>query len=85
MRMIEPAGSRKVVGKSLIAVSTGGMAIVVAMLCRGNWMEALTAFLLTIAALEIMLHRALAQFGGPMGKRTRLRRSTPRPATAATD
>jgi uncharacterized membrane protein YjjP (DUF1212 family) len=81
--MIEPAGSRKVVGKSLIAVSTAGMAIVVAMLCRGSWMEAITAFLMTIAALEIMLHRALAQFDAPLGKRGR--NAVPRPATAATD
>jgi uncharacterized membrane protein YjjP (DUF1212 family) len=82
--MIEPAGSRKVVGKPLVAVSAGGMAIVIAMLCRGNWVEAITALLLTIAALEIMLHRALAQFDAPAAERRRIRRNAQRPA-AATD
>ncbi len=57
---------RKVIGKPLLAVSAGGMAIVVGLLCRGNWMEAITAFLLTVAALEIMLHRALARFDAPI-------------------
>jgi uncharacterized membrane protein YjjP (DUF1212 family) len=80
------SGGRKVVGKPLLAVSAGGMAIVVGMLCRGSWMEALTAFLLTIAALEIMLHRALARFDAPLppladapkgGRRQRTGRPTP--------
>jgi hypothetical protein len=59
------------------------------MLCRGSWMEAIAAFLLTVAALEIMLHRALAQFDAPSiaeaPKRRRVKHAMSRPATAATD
>lgn len=58
-------GGRKVVGKPLLAVSAGGMVVVLATLCRGNWPEAVAAFVLTLGALQIMLHRALMQFASP--------------------
>jgi hypothetical protein len=78
-----PGGGRKVVGKPLLAVSSAGMAIVVAMLCRGNWLEAGTAFLLTVAALEMMLQRALAQFDAttakPAGQQPLQRAARPTP------
>jgi hypothetical protein len=65
---------RKVVGKPLLAVSAGGMLVVVATLCRGNWPEAVAAFVLTVGALQVMLHRAMMQFDRPAAARARKRR-----------
>jgi len=62
-------GGRKVVGKPLLAVSAGGMLVVVATLCRGHWPEAVAAFVLTVGALQVMLHRALMQFDAPAAAR----------------
>jgi hypothetical protein len=77
--------SRKVVGKPLLVVSAVGMVLVIAMLCHGNWMQAIAAFLLTLGALEIMLQRALSQFDAaataPAVRRRRLGRNAVRPAT----
>jgi hypothetical protein len=80
--------NRRVAGKGLLAASAGGMAVVIAWLLRGSWLEAATAFLLTLGALEIMLQRALARFDAtaalPAAARRRQRAREPaEPATVA--
>jgi hypothetical protein len=71
----------RVVGKAQLAVSTLGVLIVLAMVACGRWLEAGTAFLLTVGLLEIMFQRALVLFHG--GASPRMRREAARAATAA--
>ena len=55
---------RKVVGKTLVAVSAVGMMAVLLALVEGRYVLAGSAFLLTVGVLEIMFQRALALFHG---------------------
>jgi hypothetical protein len=63
------------------------MLIVLGSLCRGRFLEASVAFLLTVGILEILFQRALGLFHARSGARATQRpaisRETPRPAAAA--
>jgi len=64
----------RVAGKAQLAVSAVGMTVVLAALWRGTGAQAAGALLLTLAILEILLHRAVALFHAPAPPRAALRR-----------
>jgi hypothetical protein len=68
----------RVAGKAQLAVSAVGMTIVLAALWRGTGAQAATALLLTLATLEILLHRAVALFHAPAASRAALPRKLAR-------
>jgi hypothetical protein len=51
-----------VAGKSLFAISAGGMIGTLAVLCAGRPLSAAAVLLLTLLVLEIMLQRAVTRF-----------------------